>query len=115
MLEHLLPLNNIKMFPDLRILPRKPLNIRRRKIATQPLIKLPGEEVIEFAEKLSVQEQVGGGCELLGHGVQEDLGAGVFVVLVAALPAADGFEAHFDDVGAVAEEACFFACLNVST
>jgi hypothetical protein len=70
--------------------------------------------VIEFAQKLSVQEEISSRGELIGHSIEEDFRAVVLVLLGGALLALDSQKAQFKHVDAVAEEDCFAACLDVS-
>jgi hypothetical protein len=70
--------------------------------------------VIEFAQQLSVQEQISSRGELICHSIEEDFRAVVLVLLGGALLALDGQKAQFEHVDAVAEEDCFAAWLDVS-
>jgi hypothetical protein len=70
--------------------------------------------VIEFAQQLSVQEEISSRGELIGHSIEEDFRAVVFVLLGGALLALDSQKAQFKHVDAVTEEDCFAACLDVS-
>jgi hypothetical protein len=70
--------------------------------------------VIEFAQQLSVQEEISSRGELIGHSIEEDFRAVVLVLLGGALLALDSQKAQFKHVDAVTEEDCFAACLDVS-
>lgn len=66
-------------------------------------------DVVEFTEELCVEEEIGGGGEFVGYGVEEDFGTVVFVLFGGALFGFYGEETEFEDVDAVAEEDGFSA------
>lgn len=92
------------MAADLRILPRKTVDVGLGEVAPQPDVELAREVVVEFREQLDVEEEDGGGGQLVGDDVEEDFGTVVFVFGLGALFGGGGEEAHAEDVGAVAEE-----------
>lgn len=113
-LQKLLPPNNLKMSPNLRILPRKTLNL----VLTQPLpqsrIQLPREIIIKLRQEFDVKEEDRSLGQFGGDDVQEDFRTVVFVRQGGALFGARGEGAEAEDVRAVAEEDCFFAWRGVS-
>ncbi len=98
---------------DLRILPGEAVDVGFGEVTPEPDVELAREVVVELGEKLDVEEEDGGGGELVGDDVEEDFGAVVFVFALRALFGFRGQEAHAEDVGAVAEEGGFPACVWV--
>lgn len=110
-LQQLLPLNQIQMPSNLRILSRKPIQTPTRgHVLVELGLDLPRKTDIKVVEHLDVQEQDRGLGELGGDGVEEDFGAVVLAFEGLALAGFGGEDAHRDDVGAVAEEDGFSAC-----
>jgi len=96
---------------DLRILSGEAVDVGFGEVTAEPDVELAREVVVEFGEELDVEEEDGGGGELVGHDVEEDFRAVVFALALRALFRFRGQEAHAQDVGAVAEEGGFSACV----
>lgn len=108
-LEPLLAPHDIEMAPDLGVLARKAVDFVLRETAAETRVQLAGQLVVEFGEEFSFEEEVSGGGELVGDGVEEDFGTVVFVLAGVALFGFDGEEAQAEEVDAVAEEDGFAA------
>lgn len=68
------------MLPHPRVFARKSLDFGIREVSPKALIQFAREIVVEFREKLNVEKQDGGRCELIGYNVEEDFRAVVFVL-----------------------------------
>lgn len=110
-LQQLLLLDDVKVPPDTGVLAGEALHLRVGEVPAESHVQLAGEVVVEFREELHVEEEDGGGGELVRDHVEEDLWAVVFVLLVGALLGANGHESHLDDIGSVTEEDGFPACV----
>ena len=97
------------MSADLRILAREAVDVGFGQMAAEPDVEFAREVVVEFGEQLDVEEEDGGGGQLVGDDVEEDFRAVVFVFARGALFGLRGEEAHAEDVGAVAKEDGFSA------
>lgn len=111
-LQQLLLPDDIEMAPDPRVFSCEALDFRVGQMPAETHVQLAGEVVVEFGEELDVEEEDGGGGELIGDYVEEDFGTVVFVLLDGALLGADCEEPHFDQVGPITEEDAFTACLR---
>lgn len=107
MLQQILASHHIQMPLDLRILLSKPLNLVLGESPAETRVELAGQLVVEFRQEFGVEEEVGGGGEFVGHGIEEDFGTVVFVFAGGALFGFYGEEAQAQDVDTVAEEDCF--------
>lgn len=94
---------------DLRILPGEAVDVGFREMTPEPDVEFTREVVVEFGEKLDVEEEDGRGRELVGDDVEEDFGTVVFVLALGALFRFRSEEAHAEDVSAIPEEDGFSA------
>ena len=99
------------MVPDARVFAGEALDFGVGEVTAEAHVEFTGEVVVEFGEELDVEEEDGGGGELVGDDVKEYLWAVVFVLLRGALFGAHGKESHFNEVGSVTEEDALAACL----
>lgn len=69
----------------------------------------------ELAQQLGIEEEIGGGGELVGNSIKEYFRAVVFILFRSALLALDRHQTHAENVGTVTKESCFSTCAdNVS-
>lgn len=94
---------------NLRILPGEAVDVGFGEMTSEPDVEFSRKVVVEFGEKLDVEEEDGGGGELVGDDVEEDFGTVVFVLSLGALFRFRSEEAHAEDVGAIPEEDGFSA------
>lgn len=84
MLQALLPPHQIQMPPNLRIFSCESLDsriVQSSELLFQPSRKL----IVELAQELRIEEEIGGGSKLIRHSVQEDFGAMILVLRIRAL------------------------------
>jgi len=109
MLEEILTTHDIQMTLDLGILTGKAVDVILAQATAQTGVQFARELVVEFREQLGVEEEVGGGGEFVGDGVEEDFRTVVFMGFSGTLFGFHGENAQSEDVDAVAEEDSFAA------
>ena len=98
------------MPPYSGILSRKSFNLSLAQLPSEPSVQLPGKVVIEFGEKLDIEEKDSGGGQFVSDNVEENLRTIVSRCLRRALLGADGKKPHSKNGSAIAEEDSLSTC-----
>lgn len=98
------------MAANSRIFTGETLDLGVGEMSAESRVQLAWEVVVEFGEKLDVEEEHRRGGEFVGHDIEENLRAVVLVLLGGALLGSDGHEPHFDEIGSVSKEESLPPC-----
>lgn len=85
MLQQILSSHYIQMPLDLRVLACKAVDFVLAEASAEAGVELAGKLVVEFGQEFCIEEEVGGGGEFVGDGVEENFGTVVFVFAGGAL------------------------------